>query len=694
MKSLKPFASILIIAIIVGIIPKFALAEAPLPEPGEEQGFLQPVEQKTEVPEGYIGIYTAEDMDNIRNNLSGKYILMADIDLTPLGNWQPIGQCKKGTQNPEYDPSHPSNYPIFIDDRIPFKGEIDGNGHVIENMNIKIDNTGDSFVSVGLIASAEDAVVKNLGIASASLEGKADITISYGGIFGEYCRCTLENCYNSASFTVDNVTAEFINVFGFVAKAHVPHGMPVNERYEKLLKIVDCVNYGDITIVEEEGVDFGSISLAGIGGFNIQNCINTGNIEIKISGKHECGADIGIGGITVGTSPVYDSVNKGNVSVDIEDASFDGLCWIACSGVVSAGGAPVEMNMPTENCKNEGDVSVKLKDCFTTWYFYVQVGGIGAHVDFAAGKDLANEGKISVEVENMTALSESPLGYTGEICLINAGGIFGTHHGSGSEYLNRCYNAGDIDVKVKDVEEGTAIHVGGICGGFGEEGSNPDKGHHMYLANCYNLGIINVESTGITYVGGISSYLSLAGRFENDPVAYIENCYNAGKINATGSELKIGAIAGFVLADNSSDGDILKIRNMYYSNTDLPCVGQSSGRVRFENNKQLTDSEMKKKSSFTGFNFVKVWGIDESRNGGYPYLRAFYGETGEAELGDVNMDGTVNTGDAVQILKHSADMISFDDDQLIAANTNRDDKVNTADAVLILKYVAGMITEF
>ena len=63
-------------------------------------------------------------------------------------------------------------------------------------------------------------------------------------------------------------------------------------------------------------------------------------------------------------------------------------------------------------------------------------------------------------------------------------------------------------------------------------------------------------------------------------------------------------------------------------------------------------------------------------------------------IGDVNRDGKVNTADAVFVLKYSAGMISFDNDQLIAANTNKDDKVNTADAVFVLKYAAGMITEF
>ena len=47
-------------------------------------------ENQTTVPDGYIGIYTAEDLYNIRNNLSGKYILMNDIDLSVYENWEPM----------------------------------------------------------------------------------------------------------------------------------------------------------------------------------------------------------------------------------------------------------------------------------------------------------------------------------------------------------------------------------------------------------------------------------------------------------------------------------------------------------------------------------------------------------------------------------------------------------------------------
>ncbi|MBQ9950250.1 MAG: dockerin type I repeat-containing protein, partial [Clostridia bacterium] len=61
------------------------------------------------------------------------------------------------------------------------------------------------------------------------------------------------------------------------------------------------------------------------------------------------------------------------------------------------------------------------------------------------------------------------------------------------------------------------------------------------------------------------------------------------------------------------------------------------------------------------------------------------------KIGDVNQDGTVNTADAVCILKHAAQLEILEGNALIAADTNIDGTVNTADAVVILKYSAGMI---
>jgi len=68
--------------------------------------------QLTEVPEGYVGIYTEADLDLIRNDPAGNFILMEDIDLGGKEH-APIG-----------------------DYLTPFDGKFNGNGHVISNFTI------------------------------------------------------------------------------------------------------------------------------------------------------------------------------------------------------------------------------------------------------------------------------------------------------------------------------------------------------------------------------------------------------------------------------------------------------------------------------------------------------------------------------------------------------------------------------
>ena len=44
--------------------------------------FIVPVTHQSTVPAGYVGIYTPEDLDDIRNHPGGQYILMNNIDLS------------------------------------------------------------------------------------------------------------------------------------------------------------------------------------------------------------------------------------------------------------------------------------------------------------------------------------------------------------------------------------------------------------------------------------------------------------------------------------------------------------------------------------------------------------------------------------------------------------------------------------
>lgn len=65
-----------------------------------------------------------------------------------------------------------------------------------------------------------------------------------------------------------------------------------------------------------------------------------------------------------------------------------------------------------------------------------------------------------------------------------------------------------------------------------------------------------------------------------------------------------------------------------------------------------------------------------------------------ALLGDFNLDGLVNTGDATLILRSIAYDSQFTELERKLGDVTLDGAVNTGDATVILKYVAGMLTSF
>ncbi len=77
--------------------------------------FLSEGGRQDTVPEGWIGVYTVEDLDAVRNDLDGKYILMNDLTFTDGdAPFIPIGSAEE-----------------------PFMGQFDGNGYVIRGLVIE-----------------------------------------------------------------------------------------------------------------------------------------------------------------------------------------------------------------------------------------------------------------------------------------------------------------------------------------------------------------------------------------------------------------------------------------------------------------------------------------------------------------------------------------------------------------------------
>ena len=91
------------------------------PDAKSSSGFIQQIDRLSEdeaIAQGYTVIKTAQDLDNIRNDLDGKYILMNDIDLSSYSNWDPIGEVDVDTGTGQ-----------------GFTGVLDGNGYTISNLN-------------------------------------------------------------------------------------------------------------------------------------------------------------------------------------------------------------------------------------------------------------------------------------------------------------------------------------------------------------------------------------------------------------------------------------------------------------------------------------------------------------------------------------------------------------------------------
>lgn len=96
--------------------------------------------------QGYICVFTVEDLINVNDDLNAKYILMNDIDLSSVNNWIPIGKTEDDN---EYSDT--------------FYGEFNGNNYAIKNINMFIEDNYDSYY-IGLFGDTSDAVIENLTI--------------------------------------------------------------------------------------------------------------------------------------------------------------------------------------------------------------------------------------------------------------------------------------------------------------------------------------------------------------------------------------------------------------------------------------------------------------------------------------------------------------------------------------------------
>lgn len=111
-------------------------------------------------------ISTPEELDKLRYDMEGDYVLANDIDMTDR-SFVPFGIVNNTTAG-------------------KFTGTFDGQGHTIKGLKYDVEGKGE----VGLFCQTDNATIKNLIIENAYFKGNANV----GGIVGRMYRTTITDC--------------------------------------------------------------------------------------------------------------------------------------------------------------------------------------------------------------------------------------------------------------------------------------------------------------------------------------------------------------------------------------------------------------------------------------------------------------------------------------------------------------------
>ncbi|MBR5535477.1 MAG: S-layer homology domain-containing protein [Clostridia bacterium] len=284
-------------------------------------------------------IKTADQLNSIRFGADKHYKLIADIDLSSWGNWVPIGgtEAYGGTMGDQWNKAHIGS--------VVFTGSLDGNGHVISGMTIKIHDValymteGANLRYYGLFAriNSNGTAIKNLGIINYNIDIEygttpPNISLLIGSFAALITKGDIENCFSAGgninvnlgkSYTVNGASADMSVQAGGLVGSH-------NGNFTR------CYNTSDIYINSPEpGLAYGAGMAATVSGAQVRECYNTGNITVEqnvdewgsvsatyyaaagIAVKAELNGAPGVRGLPPeSANAFYDCYNTGNLSAN------------------------------------------------------------------------------------------------------------------------------------------------------------------------------------------------------------------------------------------------------------------------------------------------------------------------------------------------------------------------------------------
>lgn len=245
-----------------------------------------------------VHIQTAEQLDAIRKDLSGWYVLDNDIDLSPIQEWEPIGKYE-----PDYEYAD-AEWWVHA-----FKGRLDGNGHAIKGLRISGEHP---FFQCGLFGAIANGEVHNLVIDKPVIHVKG--AILYAGTVSGMMRQD-----RGRHSILEGIRVKDVNTSVEIGKA--------DTSYVCVAGLIAGVWDGDIQNCEVDGklqvkaanLSGGMLFVGGLGGetySKTDRCTARVNIEVIYDRKTaDAGQTSYIGGLQAGSTYISGSQAEGSISI-------------------------------------------------------------------------------------------------------------------------------------------------------------------------------------------------------------------------------------------------------------------------------------------------------------------------------------------------------------------------------------------
>ncbi len=237
-------------------------------------------------------------------------------------------------------------------------------------------------------------------------------------------------------------------------------------------------------------------------------------------------------------------------------------------------------------------------------------------VDNCSSTGLITEGQDSqIDAGGLVGYNTGTIQYSYSTATVtapnsNAGGLLGkNYNGAVVQYS---WASGNV----------TGVTAGGLIGEQYNYRSTAPR-----TENCYSVG--NVK--GNNYAGGL---IGISHGYYESNSNYVDFCYSHGKVEGNGSK---GGLIGAIYATT--------VTSSYYSST-------VSEQTDIDRGTPLDDNALKLQPSFVGWDFDTIWSMEDSVNGGFPYIWVIAPEDTVAVTGvSLNYsEKTMNIGDSLVLI--------------------------------------------